>query len=204
MITILQYKYFIKFLSSLPKPLTNSRILVAFDIDLVDLLFLKIEVLTMLSKILSFLAIFALLFMFEIPSQAFIDYGKQTLIGDDFSSQDLRGATFYLTDLQDANLSESDLEGASLFGAKLLNTDLSNTNLRNATLDSADFEGTNLSNAILEDAFAFSARFKNVDITGTDFTNVIITGEELTYLCSIANGTNTITKRETFSTLECS
>ena len=78
----------------------------------------------MLSKILPFLVAFALFFMYEIPSQAFIDYGKQTLIGDDFSSQDLRGATCYLTDLQDANLSGSDLEGASLFGAKLLNTDL--------------------------------------------------------------------------------
>lgn len=139
-----------------------------------------------------------------MPSQALIDYGKQTLIGDDFSNQDLKGATFYLTNLQDANLSESDLEGASLFGAKLLNTNLSNTNLRNATLDSAVFEGTNLSNSILEDAFAFNARFKNVDITGTDFTNVVVRGEDLNYLCSIAHGTNPITKRDTFNTLECS
>ena len=158
----------------------------------------------MLSKILACLFACALFFMYELPSQAFIDYGKQTLIGDDFSNLDLRGSTFYLTNLQDANLSGSDLEGASLFGAKLLNTDLSNTNLRNATLDSAVFEGTNLSNAILEDAFVFSARFKDVNITGTDFTNVVITGEDLNYLCSIANGTNTITKRDTISTLECS
>ena len=157
----------------------------------------------MLIRFLSILAGFLLIFMWEIPSHASIDYGKQSLIGDDFSKQDLKSATFYLTNLQDADLSDSNLEGASLFGAKLLNTDLSNANLRNATLDSAVFDGTNLTNAILENAFAFNARFRNVDISGTDFTNVIIRNDDLSYLCSIATGTNTITKRDTFETLEC-
>jgi len=159
------------------------------------------------SVFLSFFIFFislGLIFLNAQPSQAFIDYGKQTLIGADFSNLDLKGATFYLTDLQDADLSESDLQGASLFGAKLQNTNLSNTNLRNATLDSAVFDGTDLSNAILEDAFAYNSKFTNVNINGTDFTNVIILGEELKYLCSIAKGTNTVTNKETKQTLECS
>ncbi len=145
-------------------------------------------------------------FLFFFPGNvaiASIDYGKQTLIGDDFSNLDLKGSTFYLTNLQDADLSGSNLEGASLFGAKLLNTDLSNTNLKNATLDSAVFEGTNLSNAILEDAFAYSARFNNVNINGTDFTNVSMQGDQLSYLCSIAEGINSITGRYTKESLEC-
>ena len=136
-------------------------------------------------------------------ANAFIDYGKQTLIGEDFSNSNLKGATFYLTDLQDANLSYSDLEGASLFGAKLLNTNISNSNLRNATLDSAVFEGTDLTNTNLEDAFAFNASFKDVKITGTDFSNVIFKRIDLDYLCSIADGINPSTNRKTRETLEC-
>ena len=44
-----------------------------------------------------------------LPTRSFaaLDYGKQSLIGADFSGSDLKGATFYLTDLQDANLSAS-------------------------------------------------------------------------------------------------
>ena len=144
-------------------------------------------------------------FSFFPFNQAFatIDYGKQTLSGDDFSNSDLRGATFYLTNLQDADLSNSDLEGASLFGAKLLNTNLSNANLFNATLDSAVFDGTNLTNAILEESFAFNTSFNNVIIEGSDFTNVIVSKQDQRYLCSIASGFNPVTERETSKTLGC-
>ena len=154
-------------------------------------------------KILIFLLSFTLFCITEIPGFAAIDYGKQTLVGNDFSKLDLKGATFYLTNLQNADLSESDLEGANLFGAKLLNTNLANTNLKNATLDSAVFDGTNLVNAVLEDAFAFNARFNNVEINGSDFTNVILRDEDMRYLCSIASGVNPVTKRDTKATLEC-
>ena len=150
------------------------------------------------------LTISLIFFIFPVnPSIASIDYGKQTLIGEDFSNSDLRGATFYLTNLQNADLSGSDLDGASLFGAKLLNTDLSGANLHNATLDSAVFDGTNLANAILEDAFVYNARFNNVIIEGSDFTNVVLGKNDLKYLCSIADGINPITNRRTMDTLEC-
>ncbi len=157
----------------------------------------------MLNKLSSFFLTLLVFFFSLLPVNASIDYGKQTLIGEDFSELDLKGSTFYLTNLQDADLSGSDLEGASLFGAKLLNTNLSNANLTNATLDSAVFEGTNLRNAVLEDAFAFNARFKDVNIKGSDFTNVIIRGEDLNYLCSIAEGVNPTTKRNTLDSLDC-
>ena len=156
----------------------------------------------MLSRLIIFL-LSAVIVLIPLPSYAALDYGKQTLIGEDFSGANLREATFYLTDLQSADLSDSDLEGASLFGAKLENTNLSNANLRNATLDSAVLDGTDLTSAVLEDAFAFNARFNNVKIKGADFTNVPFRKNELDRLCSIADGINPTTNKTTRSSLGC-
>ena len=154
-------------------------------------------------------SIFALSFVFFIiffsayPSNAAADYGKQTLIGANFSNSDLKGATFYLTNLQDADLSGSNLQGASFFDAKLKRTNLSNTNLENSTLDAAIFDGANLSNAYLADSFAFNTKFINVNIEGSDFSNVLLAQEETNYLCSIAEGVNPISKKKTLETLNC-
>ena len=54
-----------------------------------------------------FIIFTVLIIVLTLPSKnyAAMDYGKQSLVGADFSGSDLRGATFYLTDLQDANLS---------------------------------------------------------------------------------------------------
>lgn len=157
----------------------------------------------MRSHLIGFLLL-VFLFSPAYPSWALEhDYGKQYLVGADFSDTDLRGATFYLTNLQNANLSGSNLEGASLFGAKLLKTDLSNTNLKNATLDSSILDGADLTNAYLEDAFAFNTQFKDVKISGSDFTNVLITNDQRNYLCSIASGTNSVSTRNTRDSLEC-
>ena len=140
-----------------------------------------------------------------LPSRAYaaLDYGKQSLLGADFSGSDLKGATFYLTDLQDANLSDCDLQNATLYGAKLKDTDLSNSNLREVTLDSAVLDGTDLSNTNLEDSFAYSTQFKNVKIQGADFTNVYLPNDILRKFCEDASGTNPFTKRETKDTLNC-
>ena len=140
-----------------------------------------------------------------LPKSSFaaMDYGKQSLLGVDFSGSDLQGATFYLTDLQDADLSDCDLQGASLYGAKLKDTDLSNSNLREVTLDSANLDGTDLTNTNLEDSFAFSTQFKDVKIEGADFTNVYLTKDVLREFCSKAIGNNPFTKRNTIETLDC-
>ena len=144
-----------------------------------------------------------LILIFPTSSYAAMDYGKQSLLGVDFSGSDLQGATFYLTDLQDANLSNCDLQGASLYGAKLKDTDLSNSNLREVTLDSANLDGTDLTNTNLEDSFAFSTQFKDVKIEGADFTNVFLTKDVLREFCSKAIGNNPFTNRNTIDTLEC-
>tara|TARA_B100000029_G_C17586850_1_gene961367 strand:- start:1862 stop:2338 length:477 start_codon:yes stop_codon:yes gene_type:complete len=157
----------------------------------------------MKKRLLALLAAFFLLITPLQASWAAMDYAKQVLIESDFSDRDLRGVTFSLANLLKANLSGSDLEGASLFGAKLQEADLSNTNLRDATLDSAIFEGTDLTNSVLEDAFAFNTRFKDVIITGADFTNVPMRDDVLNSLCTVAEGTNPITGRNTKESLGC-
>tara|TARA_B100001250_G_scaffold271146_1_gene234049 strand:+ start:913 stop:1386 length:474 start_codon:yes stop_codon:yes gene_type:complete len=144
-----------------------------------------------------------LFFFYSLPATAALDYGKQTLIGVDFSNSDLRGATFYLTNLQDADFSGSDLEGASFFDAKLQDADLSNTNMKDVTMDSAILDGANLSNSILEGAFAYNARFENVIIDGADFTDVMIANDVKRKLCFQASGFNTVTNRKTYETLDC-
>jgi len=149
------------------------------------------------------LALLWLLLLPVLPADAAMDYAKQVLIGADFSSRDLRGVTFNLTNLREADLSGSDLRAASLFGAKLQDANLSGSDLREATLDSAVFNGTNLSDARLEGAFAFNTRFSGVTITGADFTDVPLRGDALKTLCAVADGTNSITGRNTRDSLGC-
>ena len=149
------------------------------------------------------LIIFTIFLVFPSICMAALDYGKQSLLGADFSGADLKGATFYLTDLQDANLSNCDLQNATLYGAKLKDTNLSNSNLREVTLDSAVLDGTDLTNANLEDSFAYSTQFENVKIKGADFTNVYLPKAVLKGFCKDASGTNPFTNRETRETLEC-
>ena len=149
------------------------------------------------------LIIFSIALLFPSICFAALDYGKQSLLGVDFSGSDLQGATFYLTDLQDANLSDCDLQNASLYGAKLKDTNLSNSNLREVTLDSAVLDGTDLTNSNLEDSFAYSTQFENVKIQGADFTNVYLPRDIVREFCKEATGTNPFTNRETRETLEC-
>ena len=152
-----------------------------------------------------FIILTFLIIVLILPSRSFaaLDYGKQSLVGSDFSGSDLKGATVYLTDLQDANLSGCELQNATLYGAKLKDTNLSNSNLREVTLDSAVLDGTDLSNTNLEDSFAYSTKFENVKIHGADFTNVFLPRDIVRKFCESASGTNPITNRETRETLEC-
>ena len=154
-------------------------------------------------KRLLFFVSSVLFFFYPLPANSALDYGKQTLIGSDFSNIDLKGATFYLSDLQDSDFSGSDLQGASFFDAKLENANLSNTNMRDVTMDAAILNGANLSNSILEGAFAYNAKFENVTINGADFTDVLIANDIKNKLCIIADGTNSVTNKKTVETLDC-
>tara|TARA_B100000579_G_scaffold421818_1_gene423085 strand:+ start:206 stop:676 length:471 start_codon:yes stop_codon:yes gene_type:complete len=156
----------------------------------------------MLKPLILFLG--SVLFLFyTLPAYGALDYGKQTLIGADFSNADLKGATFYLSDLQDADFSGSDLQGASFFDAKLQDANLSNTNMRDVTMDAAILNGANLSNSVLEGAFAYNAKFEKVNIDGADFTDVLIANDVKKKLCILAEGINSVTNKRTSESLDC-
>ena len=92
---------------------------------------------------------------------AALDYGKQSLLGTDFSGSLVR-CDFLFDGFTGCKFIKCDLQNASLYGAKL--KDLSNSNLREVTLDSAVLDGTDLTNTNLEDSFAYSTQFENVKI----------------------------------------
>ncbi len=110
------------------------------------------------------------------------------LSDSDLSGADLRGATLRNTDLSSANLSGSNLQGADLRESKLDSANLSGANLRQVNLAGVTIQGANLSNLI--------------SIEGADFTDVVDLDEpSIEYLASIAQGSNSVTYRQTSNTL---
>ena len=131
------------------------------------------------------------------------DYNKEILKDADFSSQDLTADSFTKADLRSSNFSHSKLRGVSFFSANLEDANLEAADLSYATLDSARLAKANLTNAILEGAFAASTDFRRTIIEGADFTDVILRSDAQELLCSVAQGTNPVTGRETRATLYC-
>jgi uncharacterized protein YjbI with pentapeptide repeats len=131
------------------------------------------------------------------------NYTKAFLVNADFAGRDLTDSSFTKANLREADLSHTNLEGVSFFGANLEDVNLEGADLRNATLDSARLVKANLTNAVLEGAFAFNAKFNGATIDGADFTDVLLRQDMQEQLCSVAQGINPVTGRETRSTLEC-
>lgn len=140
--------------------------------------------------------------LFISPAQA-ENYNRSFLVGADFSNQDLRDDDFTKANLREANFQNSNLVGVRFFAANLEAADLSGADLRNAVLDSARLVNANLTNARLEGAFAASINVPGITITGADFTDVLLRSDTMDRLCTIADGVNPITGRETRETLMC-
>ena len=130
-------------------------------------------------------------------------FDKDNLEGSDFSGRDFSGGNFVQTNLRDATLKGTNFTGALMYGVFLDGADLEGANFSYATLDSAHFNRSNLRDAVLEGAFAFNATFNGADIAGADFTDVPMRDDQLRLLCKIADGTNSITGRDTRDTLLC-
>jgi len=62
---------------------------------------------------------------------------------------------------------------------------------------------TDLSDAILENAILLRTVFQQVNITGADFTNAILDGAQVKYLCTLADGVNSMTGIATRDSLGC-
>ena len=63
-----------------------------------------------------FIILILCVFVVSFPSTSFaaLDYGKQSLLGADFSGSDLKGATFYLTDFLVKNFERLIIDGLGI------------------------------------------------------------------------------------------
>lgn len=154
----------------------------------------------------------ASLFFASDPALAFKGggpYGSEVTRGQDLSGKDFSGKTLIKQDfktsiLRQANFKGAKLAGASFFDADLTGADLSDADLRGADFSLANVTKVNLTNANLEGALATgNTSFKGSIITGADFTDVPLRGDQLEYLCKVADGVNPTTGNETRETLLC-
>lgn len=137
------------------------------------------------------------------PTASALDYNKEILIKSDFADKDLTDSSFTKANLKQSNFSQSNLRGVSFFAANLESVDFTGADLTGATLDSARLVNANLTNAVLEGAFAVSAKFTGAIIDGADFTDILMRDDEQKKLCLAAQGTNSVTGRNTRDTLMC-
>lgn len=142
--------------------------------------------------------------VFTAPPVLAANFNKEFLVGTDFSGCDLTDSSFTQATLRASNFSHANLQGVSFFGANLEGANLESADLSYATLDKARLVRVNLTNAILEGAFAFNTKFEEAIIDGADFTDVLMRQDMQRLLCRVARGTNPVTGRETYKTLNCS
>ncbi|KAK1355298.1 thylakoid lumenal 15 kDa protein 1, chloroplastic [Heracleum sosnowskyi] len=154
----------------------------------------------------------ASLFFAADPALAFKGggpYGSEVTRGQDLTGKDFSGKTLIKQDFKTSILRQANFKGAKLLGASFFDADLTGADLSDADLRGADFSlanvtKVNLTNANLEGALATgNTSFKGSIITGADFTDVPLRGDQLEYLCKVADGVNPTTGNETRETLLC-
>ncbi|KAH7445292.1 hypothetical protein KP509_01G001200 [Ceratopteris richardii] len=150
--------------------------------------------------------------VFTDPALAFKGggpYGQEVTRGLDLSGRDFSGQTLIKQDFKASILRQTNFKGAKLLGASFFDADLTGSDLTDADLRGADLSLTNaakanFTNANLEGALVTgNTSFKGATITGADFTDVLFRDDQLSYLCSIANGVNSATGNATRDTLGC-
>ncbi len=164
-----------------------------------------------LSKLLrSFLIIGSFILVFAIPNFPVaakrppeIRNQEELNISQDMHAQDLSGFEFVKFDLKNINFSESDLKGAVFNNSKLNGSDLHGANMTDALAYATNFDNSNLSDVNLTNALLMESSFNNAKITGADFTDAVLSRIQQKQLCSIAEGTNSVTGVSTSYSLGC-
>lgn len=121
-----------------------------------------------------------------------------------FTDQDLTGVSFQQSIVRNSKFKNAKLENTSFFDANLEFSDFTGARMNGANFELARLQGTNFTNAIATEMYVNSAtRMEPTTIEGADFTDTPFRKDQLAYLCSIAKGTNPVTKVDTKESLQC-
>ncbi|KKZ11964.1 MAG: low-complexity protein [Candidatus Synechococcus spongiarum SP3] len=115
----------------------------------------------------------------------------------------LQGAEYIKADLKEVDLSGSDLTGAVFNTSNLSGADLRDAILRDVVAFASQFNDADLRNAVLENGLFMQSSFTDARISGADFTNAVVDRSQLPHLCQRADGHNSITDRDTRTSLNC-
>eukprot|EP01041_Mallomonas_annulata_P009237 gene9237-19163_t len=121
-----------------------------------------------------------------------------------YEGQNIAGVSFQQSQVRNANFKGADLRTASFFDADVTGTNFENANLDQVNFELAKVDNCNMKNAILTNAYISSTtRLNDINIENADFTDTSLTKRQITYLCSIASGTNSVTGVDTRDSLLC-
>ena len=124
-------------------------------------------------------------------------------VSQNMHGKDLNGYEFIKLDLRKVDFGEADLRAAIFNNSQLQGSNLSGADLEDAVAFACDFDGADLSDANLTQALLMESHFDGAVIDGADFTDAVISRIQQKQLCSIADGTNSISGISTSYSLGC-
>ena len=124
-------------------------------------------------------------------------------ISQDMHGKDLTGLEFIKLDLRAVDFGEADLRAAIFNNSQLQGSDLRGADLEDAVAFACDFDGADLTDSNFTQALLMESHFEGAVIDGADFTDAVISRIQQKQLCSIADGTNSISGISTRYSLGC-
>ncbi len=124
-------------------------------------------------------------------------------ISQDMHGKDLNGYEFVKLDLKNVDFGEADLRASIFNNSQLQGADLRSADLEDAVAFACDFEGADLRDANLTQALLMESSFEGALIDGADFTDAVVSRIQQKQLCSIADGTNSLSGIDTSYSLGC-
>ncbi|MCY3537209.1 MAG: pentapeptide repeat-containing protein [Synechococcus sp. SB0676_bin_10] len=161
-----------------------------------------------LRRLLGLAAALLLILLTPVPALAITapelrGAGANAVVSPDMHGRQLQAAEYIKADLAGVDLSASDLTGAVFNTSDLSGADLRGAILRDVVAFASRFKGADLRNAVLENGLFMQSSFTDARINGADFTDAVVDRSQLPQLCRRADGHNSITDRDTRTSLNC-